>query len=93
MKQFIGTIDDFMIVYNEDIDSLILNKINQQTLHHKSLKGIYDEISVKQKLIELKIYLKKHLLKEFEDWEIAIDIESFKHGFDQIINGSKLNLA
>lgn len=94
MKQFTGTIDDFMIVYDEYIDSLILTKINQHiTLHHKSLIGIRDDDFVKQKLVELKLYLKKHLQKEFEDWEIAIDLESFKHGFNQIINGSKLNLT
>ena len=94
MKHFTGTIDDFMIVYDDYIDLLILDRINQDiTLHHKSLQGIYDEPSMKEKLIELKIYLKKHLLREFEDWEIAIDTESFKHGFNQIINGSKLNFA
>ncbi|WP_333662147.1 hypothetical protein [Chishuiella changwenlii] len=94
MKHFTGTIDDFMIVYDEYIDLLILDRINQDiTLHHNSLQGNYDESSMKEKLIELKLYLRMNLLREFEDWEIAIDTESFKHGFNQIINGSKVNFS
>jgi hypothetical protein len=94
MKHFTGTIDDFMIVYDEYIDLLILDRINQDiTLHHNSLKGNYDESSMKEKLIELKLYLRMNLLREFEDWEIAIDTESFKHGFNQIINASKVNFS
>ena len=86
MKNFTGTIDDFINEHDHVINKLILEKINQQEIIEEEICDIDYR---NQKLVDIKNNMKDFFFQEFGDWEIALDLESFKNSFDyhfQLVN-------
>ena len=79
MKNFTGTIDDFMNEHDSIINNLILSRINEQELKEDNSSNVDN---VNQRLTHIKDNIKYFFLQEFGDWEIDLDFESFESSFN-----------